>query len=292
MYLRPTLSDKKGRAIFISTPDGFTNHFYELYQLGQKKDNNWYSLNSPSHHNDYSFPLGEHDPDLIEARNTLTKEVYRQEYEARFTSLSGAVYGDFDRDIHVGDYKNKRGALPVYVGIDFGFRQPACLFAYTNIVNNKLHVYIFDELVHLTNIKDSDFFNLILEKNYRLGKCFGDPAGYQVQSSVGMGSAHVFRKVVGKSIQYLRDKTSKSIASGVNHVRSFLLANDGSVRLHIDRSCTGLIEDLESYRYPDDEGKSLKELPLKDSYHDHSMDALRYLLINIEPIKNRKLRRN
>ena len=30
MYLRPTLSDKKGRALFISTPEGF-NWIYELY---------------------------------------------------------------------------------------------------------------------------------------------------------------------------------------------------------------------------------------------------------------------
>ena len=33
MYLRPTLSDKKGKAIFISTPDGYS-YFHELYLRG------------------------------------------------------------------------------------------------------------------------------------------------------------------------------------------------------------------------------------------------------------------
>ena len=131
-----------------------------------------------------------------------------------------------------------------------------------------------------------------MKKKYRYGYTFGDPAGYQVQSSVGMGSAHLFRKMTGMSVRTMRDKTSRSIASGINHVRSFILSADGSRRLHISNKCVGLIEDLESYRYPDDEGKSLKELPLKDGYHDHSMDALRYLLVNLEPINIRKLRRN
>ena len=46
MYIRPTLSDKKGRAIFISTPDGFS-YFYELFLQGNIEQN-WYSFNSPS----------------------------------------------------------------------------------------------------------------------------------------------------------------------------------------------------------------------------------------------------
>ena len=54
MYVRPTLSDKKGRAIFISTPDGFS-HFYELFLQG-KTAKNWFSFNSPSWENDFAFP--------------------------------------------------------------------------------------------------------------------------------------------------------------------------------------------------------------------------------------------
>ena len=289
MYLRPTLSDKKGRAIFISTPDGF-NYFYELYNQG-KKNKNWFSLNSPSTDNEYAFPLGVNDPDIIEAKNTLNKDIYKQEYGAKFTALSGAVYGDFERDNNVGDYKVNR-ELPVFLGIDFGFREPACLFAQIKNIDNLLHVYIVDELVHIKNISDRDFFSLIIEKGYRLGRCFGDPAGYQMQSSVGMGSAHIFRQMIGKPIMTMKDKTSRSIASGINHVRNFILSDNNISRLHIDKKCEGLIEDIESYRYPDDEGKSLKELPLKDGIHDHSMDALRYLLINLDPIKQRKLTRN
>ena len=46
MYLSPTLSDRKGKAIFISTPEGF-NWLYDMYLLGQR-DELWESHQAPS----------------------------------------------------------------------------------------------------------------------------------------------------------------------------------------------------------------------------------------------------
>ena len=125
MYIRPTLSDKKGRAIFISTPDGYGT-FYELYLRG-KTQKNWYSFNSPSWDNVFAFPKGEEDPDLIEARSTLSREVYDQEYKAEFTSLAGKIYNDFTRHDNVGEYTYQHN-LPTFISLDFGYRMPAALF--------------------------------------------------------------------------------------------------------------------------------------------------------------------
>ena len=55
MYLSPTLSDKKGKAIFITTPNGY-NWIYDLYLLG-KTDPKWYSTQSPSWENHFAFPV-------------------------------------------------------------------------------------------------------------------------------------------------------------------------------------------------------------------------------------------
>ena len=53
----------------------------------------------------------------------------------------------------------------------------------------------------------------------------------------------------------------------------------------------GMAEDLESYRYPETkDGKELKPEPLKDGYHDHGCDQLRYFFINHFPIKNREIK--
>ena len=291
MYIRPTLSDKKGRCIFISTPDGF-GYFYDLYLKGQDVDKNWYSFNSPSWDNMYAFPDGRDDPDLIEAKATLSKEIFNQEYGAEFTSLSGRVYNDFDRDSNTGNHPYQPQS-PVYVSVDFGYRMPAVLFFQTGLVNGMECVYIIDEIIHKTNLKTEDLCDLIRFKKYPITQIFGDPAGYQVQSSVGVGEAHIFYQFLNKRVFGLRDKASKSINSGIAHVRNFICSANGTRRLFIDKKCVGIIEDLESYRYPEaKDGQQLREMPLKDGYSDHGCDCLRYFFVNKFPIKNNKMRIN
>ena len=88
-----------------------------------------------------------------------------------------------------------------------------------------------------------------------------------------------------------RDKVSRNISSGVSHVRSFIENADNQRFLHIDKKCVGMMEDLENYRYPEaKEGQDLKPEPLKDGYHDHGCDMLRYFFINQFPIKNRQFK--
>ena len=52
------------------------------------------------------------------------------------------------------------------------------------------------------------------------------------------------------------------------------------------------IEDFEEYRYPEaEDGKPIKEEPLKDGYHDHGNDAFRYFIINRFPMRNQEMKR-
>ena len=286
MYVRPTLSDGKrgkGRAIFISTPQGH-NYFYRLFLKGQNEAN-WYSFNSPSWDNRHSFPEGEEDLDLLEAKQSLTDEIFRQEFAAEFTSLQGRVYNDFSRNENVGKYPYRYN-LPTFISIDFGYRSPAVLWFQTERINDVDHIYFIDEIVHQTNIKTTELVDMIKQRPYQIANVYGDPAGYQVQASVGKGEADIFYQNTGWRVFAVRDKASRSIASGVSHVRNFILSSDGTRRLHIDEKCTGLIEDMEGYAYPESkEGYEMKELPKKDGYHDHSMDALRYALVNQFPIR-------
>ena len=165
MYIRPTLSDKKGRAIFISTPDGFS-YFYDLFLQGAVEPN-WFSFNSPSWENSFAFPEGENDPDLIEARRTLSKEIYHQEFGAEFTSLSGRVYDDFSRSRNVGNY-NLDYNLPVYLTLDFGYRMPAALFFQVKRDDNGIeHIYILDEIIHRRNLNLIEFLEILLAIRYK-----------------------------------------------------------------------------------------------------------------------------
>ena len=85
--IRASLSDKKGRAIFIGTPKG-RNWFYDLYKLGQtEEDNDWKSWHFTTRDN----PLI--DPDEIEsAKKTLSSFAFKQEYLASFDNAGSNVF--------------------------------------------------------------------------------------------------------------------------------------------------------------------------------------------------------
>ena len=126
----------------------------------------------------------------------------------------------------------------------------------------------------------------ILQKPYHVTAFYADPAGGQVQSQSGIGDIALMRSF-GIYCRYPRDKASRIISTGIDHVRSFFENADGVHRIHIDKRCKGLIEDLETYRYElDKDNRPLKEQPLKDGYSDHSMDALRMAIVTHYPIKN------
>ena len=81
--LRPALSDRKGGAMFISTPKGF-NHFADLFNM-QGPD--WRSWQLPTTSNPFI------DADEVDAaKRQLPALVFRQEYMAEFVQLAGAMF--------------------------------------------------------------------------------------------------------------------------------------------------------------------------------------------------------
>ena len=285
MYLRPTLSDRKGKAIFITTPEGY-NWVYELYLRG-KEDEEWYSFNSPSWENQYAYPEGETDPDLKEAKRNMDRTIFDQEYGAAFTSFASRVY-PFDRNRDVGKY-NYNPELPTYCTIDFGFRQPAVLWMQTYLQEGQWHINIIDEIAHERNVKTEELAKMIKRKPYRVQTFFGDPAGINKQSQSGLGDIEIFRKF-GITIRSVKDRVSRDIEAGISHVRGFVENAEGDRFIHISARCVNLCKDFENYRYPEHkEGSDLRKLPIKDGIHDHTMDALRYFFINRFPLRQQGL---
>lgn len=87
--IRASLSDKKGRAMFIGTPKG-RNWFNDLYKLGQNgEDEDWKSWHFTTKDN----PLI--DPKEIEsAKKTLSTFAFKQEYMASFDNAGSDIFKD------------------------------------------------------------------------------------------------------------------------------------------------------------------------------------------------------
>ena len=91
--LQPSLMDKKGEAIFISTPKG-KNWFYKLYLQGLEGDGEYKSFNYTSYDNPTLDPL-----ELEKRRNDLPELIYRQEILAEFIEGGGEVFQDIQKCI-------------------------------------------------------------------------------------------------------------------------------------------------------------------------------------------------
>lgn len=85
--LRAALSDKKGRALFISTPSG-RNWFYDTFKLGQSgTDDEWKSWHKTTADNETI------DPKEIEAaKRTLSSFAFKQEYLSSFDTSGADVF--------------------------------------------------------------------------------------------------------------------------------------------------------------------------------------------------------
>jgi len=83
--LRPALSDRLGRAMFISTPSG-RNWFWRYFQKGLQ-GGEWQSWSFPTSDNPYILPS-----EIEAARGDLPEMIFRQEYLAEFLEGEGAVF--------------------------------------------------------------------------------------------------------------------------------------------------------------------------------------------------------
>lgn len=125
-YIRPTLSDKRGWAIFSGVPEGRSEHslLFSLWGRGQDPAfPTWASWRMPSWANTITFPGGRNDPEILEAEADLTEDEFNRQYGAMFVDKVGAVMKEYDDEIHLKDLKYNP-EWPLYGAVDYGFTNP------------------------------------------------------------------------------------------------------------------------------------------------------------------------
>lgn len=249
--IRPTLTDTKGEALFISTPKGF-NHFYDLYNL-ESKDTDFKSFHFSTYDNNY-IPKEEID----KAKKELTEDRFAQEYLADFRKTEGLVYKEFLRAYHVFRNLPSVSMVKTFGGLDFGFTNPVAVLT---IKKDKYANYWVTDEWYKTGITDAQIADYVSALNWE--ECYPDPESASGIEELKRRNVNV-REVV---------KNKDSIRNGINTIRELFKAN----RLKIHESCRNLIWELETYSYPDKKSDhNEEEKPIKEN--DHALDALRYAL--------------
>lgn len=251
--LRPTLDRPGSKAIFISTPRGKNNWFSEFFQRGFSDDYpEWCSI-----HADYLENERMSVKDVEEARRSMSKAEFEQEYMANFNSYEGQIF-EVQEDNIVDEFEF-HDYCEVFAGLDPGYRDPT---AFVVIIYSPRDdcFYIVDEYINAerTTAQHVVYIQELIEK-WHIDLIFIDSAAAQFAADLA----------------YIHDiattKSKKDKLPGIATVQTLLQQK----RLKIVRNCTETLAAFDQYQW-DLRETLTREKPVHT--FSHIPDAVRYAL--------------
>ncbi|TVQ30386.1 MAG: hypothetical protein EA376_13045 [Phycisphaeraceae bacterium] len=218
--------------------------------------------------------------DAIALKGRSGEEAWRSEMLCERPRRSHLVLPEFEREIHIGAFEAPDEGMWI-MGMDFGVRSPTvALWAH---VDAEGVLRVVDERIERGAALERHI-RAILESPWPKPTWIGaDPAGRQR----GVQTATSAKEMLQRAGLRVKDRRA-SLEEGLRLVRARLGPASGSPRLFIHARCTGLIESIERYHYPRNRPDSIE--PVKDGA-DHAVDALRYMILNLDRAGSGTIRR-
>lgn len=203
--LRPALSTfPNSRCLWISTPRGKGNYLYDYYMHGQDAENfpEWGSAVYTWRAN----PLLS-EKDVMEAKRTMTRALFLQEYECEWTTTEAQIYEYLDETKHLGHFQD-RGYIEVIAGLDVGYRDEN-VFVVIGYDGDKY--YVLDEYISKESTT-SALAEVIQEKiaEWRIDSIYIDSAAQQVKADFAF------------DYDIYCENAIKSVNDGINFVQTLI----------------------------------------------------------------------
>ncbi len=224
--------------------------------------------------------------DVIEQQVFSSHAYFNSEMLCRKPSLRHLVYPMFDEQRHVKAVKPREDGAWIG-GMDFGVRSPFVMLWAQAIPrgDGDWCIHVIDEYVQADRTVDEHMAAMTARDWPRVDWVACDPAGGARNEHTGISSI----ALVERSGYRVRAARSK-ITHGIEWVRRYLQPADGTApRLTIHPRCRELIRALGTYHF--DPEQHDREIPMKDG-PDHTADALRYMLVNLQQPTGKVKRRD
>ena len=265
----PALGDKEGWCIWISTPDGVINQFFDIAQDAQKFPDTYFYSHATALDNPH-FPVQEFERQRAQAEREGKMAEFRQEWLAEFSNPQALVYSNFSIETHVVEPLEVPEDGTDILGIDFGFSPDpfAAVFVRIDKDNNW---WVYDEIYEneLTMQKaEQALFNKMGGR--RFSRIIGDSAAkFDIHSMKKLSFP-----IVGSK------KGADSIRAGIREVFAKLEIREGTgkPKLFITNNCKFTIRELQSYSFIKDAYGEIQNTP--EDKNNHALDALRYLALD------------
>ena len=256
--LRPTLDKIASKAVFISTPRGKKNWFSRFFDRGFSSDfPQWCSI-----HADYMENPRMTDEDVLEAKRSMSKAEFEQEYMASFTTFEGQIYDS--AQIIIEEYiENVDGET--FAGVDPGYRDATAWATIRYCFDSDIY-WIVDEYLEsqASTSEHAKHFQKQID-TWEVDITFIDSAAAQ------------FAADLAYEYDIATQKAKKDVLPGIAHVQTLVQNN----RLKVDPRCTNVLEMFDQYRW-DTKETLTRERPVHDKY-SHMADAIRYALYSYTP---------
>ena len=263
--IRPTLSDKRGKALFCGTPKGVGSWSHELFTRAMT-DSDWQAWQ-------YTTIDGGNVPmeEVEAAKRDLPQKIFEQEYLATFNTFSGVVY-DFDYKKNVHKLDDPHTGV-ISIGMDFNW-DPFCLVI-AQVKGKEIH--IFDEM-HIPGSSTDEVCEEI-KARYPHSRVivYPDPAARQKRTSAGGKTDYSILVNAGFTVKARQSHTP--VRDRVNAVNAMLKNAAGETKLFVDPKCKHTIDSLTKLTYK--EGTTQIE---KNGF-EHQADAVGYLVDYLFPVK-------
>lgn len=251
--LRPTLDKPGSKAIFISTPRGRNNWFSKFFDRGfSDVYPEWVSITA-----DYTENHRMSEKDVAEARSTMSKAEFEQEYMASFSVFEGQIYSLAAE--MVCDYTWREGD-EVIAGLDPGYKDPTAFVAivYSSIDDTYHIVDEYQDNLAVTNVHVERMREII--GRWNIETIFIDAAAAQTAADLAY------------TYDIATIKAKKSVLDGIALVQTLVEQN----RVKVSPHCEHVLYMFDQYRW-DTKETVTKERP-EHKLASHIADAVRYAI--------------
>lgn len=262
--LRPTLVDSKAEVWFVSTPNGF-NHFYDLYNSNDERYKSFHFTSYDNPHLDKE--------ELDQIKQEMSEDAFAQEFLGEFRKMTGLIYKEFDRKIHMVD-------IPTYIdtnwsftrSLDFGFAHKTAL-VYFAISPTGKEIYAYDG-IYLDSLTVPDIAEIARTKDG--GRVITNPVADSAQPAM-------IEELNRLGVRFSPvEKGPDSVKNGIAKVAELLKvrADTGKPTLMFNKDLDWIAREFEAYKWVENKSadNAIKEVPYK--VNDDAVDAIRYMVMS------------
>jgi len=261
--IRPALSDYQGKAVFISTTNGY-DVLYDLYIKGKQGNPEWKSWTYKTIDSPFIS-----DSEIEQARTELDEKTFRQEYEASFETATGRVYYGFDRNVSI-KAKEFNPNLPICLTLDFNVNP--CKWGFVQRYNDG--DYVIDEMIKRDTYTEEMIKAVIAKYPNSEFIVYGDYTGSSRNTRSSVTDFDIIKQVIPKAD--IRIKKTVSVVNSVNSLNARLCNAKGERKFFIDPKCKESIESFEKTLWHEQKREIDKSTPEKNA-NTALTDGFRYM---------------